>query len=49
MSEFARMVDAFDRLIYHLDKLDKENPNDADLGGEVRKMIRECVKEINKY
>ncbi len=47
MSEFSRMVDRFDSVVDRLEELVKENPNDADLGGEVRKLVRQLIKERN--
>jgi hypothetical protein len=47
MSEIARIVAKFDDTIDYLQKLVKENPNDADLGGEVRKLVRQLIKEQN--
>ena len=48
-NEFARMVAKFDGTIDYLQKLVKENPNDADLGLEVRKLVRELIEYKDKY
>ena len=40
MSEFARVVTQFDNFIITLNKIIKENPNDADLGYEIRRYLR---------
>ncbi len=49
MSEIARIVAKFDDTIDYLNKLVKENPNDADLGGKVRKFTKGLSKIKNKY
>ncbi len=49
MSEFSRMVDRFDSVVDRLEELVKENPNDADLGLEVRKLVRELIEYRDKY
>jgi hypothetical protein len=59
MSEIARivakfddtigMVDRFDSVVDRLEELVKENPNDADLGLEVRKLVRELIEYRDKY
>lgn len=40
VSEFARIVTQFDDFIISLNKIIKENPNDTDLGYEIRKYLR---------
>ena len=40
VSEFARIVTQFDDFIISLNEIIKENPNDADLGAEIRKFLR---------
>lgn len=40
MSEYARIVNQFDDFIITLNKIIEENPNDADLGYEIRKYLR---------
>ncbi len=40
MSEFARVVTQFDNYIIALNKIIEENPNDADLGYEIRRYLR---------
>ena len=49
MSEFSRWVDRFDSVVDRLEELVKENPNDADLGLEVRKLVRELIEYRDKY
>ena len=49
MSEFSRIVDEFDNIVDRLEELVKENPNDADLGLEVRKLVRELIEYKDKY
>ncbi len=49
MSEFSRIVDDFDNVVDRLEELVKENPNDADIGLEVRKLVRELIEYRDKY
>jgi len=39
----------FDNVVDCLEELVKENPNDADLGLEVRKLVRELIEYRDKY
>ena len=49
MSEFARMVDLLDDIVEYLELITKQYPNDADLGGKVRKFTKGLSKIRNKY
>lgn len=43
------MVNEFENVVDRLEELVKENPNDADLGLEVRKLVRELIEHRDKY
>ncbi len=45
MSEFARVVAQFDDFIIALNKIIEKNPNDADLGYEIRRYLRSYVED----